>query len=283
MSQFLEDYNSIKEFEETPHILPFWKNINQQVLKDFTPEPPKDFLRNKYLGATMYSHNIDWANQHLKYLKNLYDKVSLTSIIPESDIGGPIIINNEFNASCNSIHHPYHLCRFLENNTKYLIGATIVEWGAGYGRMPIVFQRENIFWKTYIIIDTPVFCCLQKLYLTANGYEVNLLTKDNIEIKPNQINIIPVGLLDTVNPVYKCDLFLAMWSLSESSGHSLQVLKDNKFFNASTAFIGYHGYHDETLPNGNRLFELIKTYNNTTVPVGFVDGHYYSVVNLDEN
>jgi len=285
---FLNTYKKIEKYEDTPHILPFWKNINKQVLSDFSPHPPDNYLLNKHLGQTMYSHNTDWAKIHLEYLLSKYSKEQVLNMVKENQIGGTVIINKEFEASCNSIHHQYHLDHFLSNcNAKNINmqNVDIVEWGGGYGRIPFGLERRtDIKWKRYTIIDTPVFCSLQNYYLTELGYKTNVVTEttpysDDLNI----INLIPVGLLDKVELTINCDIFLAMWSLSESSVVSVDYLNRNNFFNANKLFLGYHGYKDGDLPSGNILFELIKQYNNTTIEASFVSGHYYSVVNKDGN
>ena len=85
---------------------------------------------------------------------------------------------------------------------------------------------------TYIIIDIPIFTCLQWLYLSSIFGEknVNLIKNISDNIENEKINLIPVVFIENYN--LNGDLFISTWALSESNEYSQELVIKKNWFNA---------------------------------------------------
>lgn len=136
-------------------------------------------------------------NQTMFYSSNehIYEKIQLCEEVfgpqtksvleydkmPSSNIGG-------FKTNTNTVHQAYHLATFIKNGGDISVD-TITEFGAGYGELCRIITTLNPKVR-YNIIDLPTLCDIQRWYLDYNNVHWNT---DSSE----------------------CDLFIAMWSLSE--------------------------------------------------------------------
>ncbi len=139
----------------------------------------------------------------------------------EDYVGNPLLLNVTYLTSHNSIHHLYHIIRFLRKTKLKLKGIkTIIEWGGGYGNLAKIFGRLAEENKTYIIIDLPLMCCIQWIYLTTilGENKVNLIQNSDEKIAVGKINLLPVCFIDKYE--LKGDLFVSTWALTESSKYS---------------------------------------------------------------
>jgi hypothetical protein len=260
-------------------ITPFWKNINIELSRRFCPHPPFGFLTEPEIAGTMFSTNIQWANNQLAFLEGRYSNERLGLLLDEQLIGDPLILTERYNASCNTIHHLYHLTNYLDNTSSTSLNSVhnILELGGGYGRLPILFNRfSKRNYVNYTILDIPIFVCIQWLYLSCvYGEElVNVVTRKDDDPKAGAFNLIPITLAEHFE--FKPDLFVAMWSLSETSPECLKYILKTDMFGANKVFMGFHGNPSDELPSGQPLKQYC-THNMTVVPVDFIGNNYYGI------
>lgn len=177
--------------------------------------------------------------------------------------------------SHNSIHHLYHLFRFATSRGSKIGDIdSVVEWGGGYGNMAKLFRRMNEH-VTYVILDTPLFSCLQWLYLgTVFGPEaVNLLEKTTDEIIPGKVNCVSIGLVPHVR--ISCNLFISTWALSESSRFSQDFVIERHWFDARHLLLAYQ-LAGERFPNAEQVGSLAREMGADIEEIKFIPGNYYA-------
>ena len=152
--------------------------------------------------------------------------------------------------------------------------STVIEWGGGYGNMAKLFRRFNNK-HTYTIIDTPLFSCLQWLYLSTIFGEdsVKILRNSEESIYKGKINLLPVCFSESID-LY-ADLFIATWSLSESSKYAQDYVKSEKFFNAEHLLIAYQDRNDD-LPDADRVGSIAENFGAIIKDIDFLPGNHYA-------
>lgn len=276
--QFTSILNKIKYYD-TDYVLPFWKDINSNLGKLFVPGLPYNFLDNPTLCNTMSSTNEPWATSQLNFIKNHYNKEELTYLLRETIVGDPFILDEEYLASCNSIHHLYHFEKFKQH-TKLDLNSieSIFEIGGGYGRLPLLFYKLLPNLKSYTIVDLSVFTVIQYIYLSSVLGEdsVNLMTEKHRDIDHNKINLIPIGLFYETVLNSKFDMFTSMWSLSECNKNLIEAIANRDFMGAKHIYMGLHGNSSSQLPFGQFLYSKLAEHKIDLLSVGFVQNHYYA-------
>lgn len=173
----------------------------------------------------------------------------------ENGLGAPLLVAPSLRTSHNSIHHLYHLFRF-EQFSKQRINniGTIVEWGGGYGNMAKIIWRHGNQ-PTYVMIDSPIMCCLQWLYLsvTLPKTPTHLITSSNDRIREHAINILPVGLSASYR--LQSEVFLSTWAVSESGVAAQQDVANRKWFGARHLLIGFQE-SDQNFPDAGNIAAL---------------------------
>lgn len=227
-------YEKIKKYSIDEFITPLWKNSNKKMEKVLLPFPRFDFLCNPELMYMMFtSSGGELMKTEVNFLENKIRKGDLGKIIKEEYFGSALISNDKYLSSHNSILHFYHLLKYEEKTGNRLSEMeSVIEWGGGYGNLARIFKRYTNKKATYIIIDTPLFSCLQWLYLSVilGENEVVIISSPNEKIVKNKINIFPLGLLKYFR--LDCDLFISTWALSESTKLSHLLVKKKNFFGA---------------------------------------------------
>jgi len=207
----------------------------------FLPLPPFNFLMNSLVMYSMVmTKGGRLMDKQIAFIEKTFGKKLIKEVLKEDLVGTPMVINKKYLSSHNRIHQLYHLARYeTETGNRISDNKTIVEWGGGYGNMIAVIKRLITKPVTCICIDTPLFLCLQWLYLSSifGSSKVNLISKPGQPILRNKINLIPVSLLEK-NP-FKCDLFISNWALSESSDTSQKLVAKKKWFGAKHLLVGY--------------------------------------------
>jgi hypothetical protein len=192
---------------------PQWVMFRQNLRDDIQQDDSMNFLKWRVIRQTMF-HNA--KSEELEYLMGLGQWQDIKAAIQESEVGGPRPYGRMKTSSGNLIHQAYSLFRFLEtSNLKVSELDQIVEFGGGYGCMCRLVHRLG-FKGRYIIFDLPEFLSLQSYYLemtlgspqsygTVSEEKSIIVFLSNIEDLSKQIS------LDG-----RTDLFIALWSLSES-------------------------------------------------------------------
>ncbi len=258
-------------------IEPLWENFNDKIKNVFLPKPPINFLEDPTIRQTMFVEAPGkWLRAEEEYLSKYQPINSIANITRENYIGKPSITSDSFHTSHNSIHHYYHILRY-ENETKSPVKdyKTVVEWGGGYGNFAKIFRRLNPE-CTYIILDTPIFCAIQSLYLESVLREdhVNVMVSSTGKIKKGKVNIIPIGLVDKIKKLKKIDLFVSTWAISESSEAAQNMVIRNNMFKAKHILIGFQDSSKE-LPKASNTKKLAKLRKLKPMPIEFIPHNYY--------
>lgn len=275
---FEKNYNKLNNFNIDSFTTPLWKKFNSQVGKSLLPAPPFSFLNDPTIMISMFATaGGNWMEKELKFLEGKMKDKKLREILKEDYVGDPLLLNYRYLTSHTAIHHLHHLVKFLSVTKSRLENLdTIVEWGGGYGSLIRIMKRLNPK-ATYIIIDTPLFSCLQWLYLgTIFGEKgVNLLLSPKDKIKKNQINLLSLPFLKYHE--IKADLFISTWALSESSKYSQDYVLKKNWFNAKHLLLAYQD-NPAGLFNPSRIGKLAKDRGAVIEDMEFLPGNHYAFV-----
>lgn len=277
-NRFSQIYNKLKKYDISDFTTPLWENYNAKLEKVFLPCPQFSFLEDPTIMDTMFvAAGGKWLKEELTFLEEKIPRNSLKGLLQEDYVGNPLLLNNStYLTSHNSIHHLYHLIRFLDKTRCNLDQIdTIVEWGGGYGNMAKIFKRLKFTPSTYIIIDTPLFSCIQWMYLaTILGEEsVDLLQNPEDTIHTGKINLIPICFMDRQK--ISADLFISTWGLSESSKFSQDYVVTHNWFNSKHILLAYQD-SSKKLPDAGRMREIAANIGAVTEDIWFLPGNHYA-------
>lgn len=276
-NNFSDIYNKLKGYDIAQFTTPLWEVMNARLEKVFLPHPPSFFLRNPTIKNTMFvAAGGKWLREETAFIERRIPRDKLKTILQEDYLGGPRLFNSTYLTSHQSIHHLYHFVRFLETTRCNLnqIDA-VVEWGGGYGNMAKIFKRLKPAVSTYVIIDIPLFSCLQWLYLaTVLGEKsVNLLQSSADTIHAQKINLLPVCFVG--DHKINADLFVSTWALSESSRCSQDYVVNRDWFNAKNILLAYQDNNDK-LPEAGRVGKLAADFGAVIEDIEFLRGNHYA-------
>ena len=270
-NNFSDIYSKLKKYNIDRFTMPQWKKNKIEIEKEFLPEPSSSFLTSPIILKTMFPRG-SWWKEELKFLKKKFTKKELKQLLEENLVGSPELVNSKYNTSCNNIHHLYHIVRFLEATECDLNRINIViDWGGGYGKMAETFGKFKSV--TYVIIDLPIFSCIQWLYLASIGEDVNLLQAPKNQIQKGKINILPVCFLEYHE--LKADLFISTWALSESSKHSQDYVINNKWFNSKHILLAYQN-NCSKFPNAERVGKIATDSGAIIEDIEFLSESHYA-------
>lgn len=277
--EFLALFADLAERDVSEFIAPVWSQLYGETSNIFLPKPPFSFLRSRLISDTMFVNaGGEWASKELKFLEENLSEKELQILLQEDYVGKPYIINCKYMTSHNSIHHLYHIIKFQnEIETELENADAIVEWGGGYGNLAKIFKRINSH-ATYTIIDLPIFSCVQWLYLsTVLGVNnINILTNSTDEIKLGKINLLPVCFVpEKKSWSAQTDIFIATWSLSESSTFAQDYVDSVDFFNAKHLLAAFRESSEE-IPDSFRLRDIAVKHGAKVEPISFLPGNYYA-------
>jgi len=175
----------------------------------------------------------------------------------------------------NSVNHLYHLGRF-----ELFLGRpiedvrTVVEFGGGYGNMARLFCNFGSL-RQYVIIDLPLFCCLQYVYLSATSKDVgvHLVDSPDAGIRAGAVNLPPLQFLDDAEP--EGELFLSTWALSECPATAYSHIRGRGWFGADELLIGFNDLW-KPWDTGEFVGSLGETFLRVaTEPLPFLPGNHY--------
>lgn len=233
------------------------------------------FLRNEVIKKSIFVNSRGKLLKHeLNFLENNVEKKYLKFLLEEESIGDPILLNSNYRTSHNTVHNLYHLVYFSKQMNKDLDNfEQIVEWGGGYGNLARLFTKMYPE-KTYIIIDTPLFSCIQWIYLCSvfGKDKINLIKNKKDIIEKGKINILPLCFIEEFD--LNVDLFISTWALNESSVYSQEYVKNKNFFNAKNFLIAI-GEQIKRIPNSHYLIDFYKKYGFLIQDIKFINGSRY--------
>lgn len=192
----------VRKLPELPYDT-FWNQKRNEIrIRMLDPnDDPSRLLTWSAIIATMFVGNAPYIDRELKALQDDHWTRWIPAIT-EDDFGGPERYNGLPTTSGNLIHQAYHLLQWEKATGKRVKDLErIVEFGGGYGAMAKLIRRSG-FTGEYIIFDTPEFSLLQEYYLSNVGIDdVHCISSDHAW---------------SVAWKRPADLFIALWSLSET-------------------------------------------------------------------
>jgi hypothetical protein len=274
---FTSTYQKLKKFDISQFTTPLWENYNRELEKVFLPHPSFSFLKDPVIMKTMFViAGRRWLKTELTLLEERIPRNKLRFLLQEDYVGDPLLLNPTYLTSHNSIHHLYHLIRFLDKTRCNLDQVdTIVEWGGGYGNMAKILKRLKSAPFTYAIIDTPLLSCVQWLYLATIFGERNVHILQNTEntIHIHKINLVPICFVNQHK--INADLFISTWALSESSKYSQDYVVANDWFHSRHILLSYQD-SDEKLPYAGRVGKLARSIGAVIEDIEFLPGNHYA-------
>lgn len=159
-----------------------------------------DFLSWSTIRATMYVGNsADYIGNEYRALAE-QSRYKWMPTVMSNGFGCDIIRIEGHRSDPNLVHQAYHLKQWLDRTKQNLAEMTgIIEFGAGYGAMPLILHRLG-YRGYYYIIDLPELVTIQKYYLSQLAPELARRTY--------WIQSQPISNMHS-------DLFIASHSLSE--------------------------------------------------------------------
>ncbi len=141
--------------------------------------------------------------------------------------------------------------------------------------MAKIFKRLKAGAMTYVIIDTPIFSCIQWLYLATifGRQNINLIQDPNDAIINGKINLLPTCFIDRHK--INSDLFISTWALSESSKYSQDIAIKDNFFNAEHFLIAWHD-NNSFFPDSERILGPIIRLGAVTEDIEFLPKNHYA-------
>lgn len=222
-----------------------WFGNQKKILSYFnTEEKVKNFIESDVILATMFHNNSNSISVESKELNNseyfpIYEK-----ILKEDDLGNPQKTPN--GSSGNIIHHLYSLNEFLRyTNIELCDINSIFEFGAGYGNLCKLIKRFGFSGK-YYSYDLPFFIELQKYYLSNLNLYDNFIEYDCEKIK--------------------VDLFIGLWSITESSIEVRNKIFDNVDFDYCLIAYAPNEVYDSIINS-----EYIRQFKNSNDDIQWFD------------
>lgn len=275
---FSSNYKALSSFPTEKFVTPLWHDFNKRTEKAFLPSPSFSFLNDGTIMLTMFGGSS--FEEEIRYLEKEYKKTELSRLLLEDYVGDPLLVSNKYITSFNSIRQLYLLTLYFENiHLSPDSISTVIEWGGGYGNMAKLLIRMSAKPQTYILTDTPLFCCLQWLYLSTvlGSKNVHIIRSSKDKILTQKVNIIPVGILESLTHQIHADLFVSTWGLSESSRYSQEYVAKHDWFGAKHLMLGYQK-NSKNLPTAEYVGELAKKKKITIDTLPILANNYFSYV-----
>jgi len=215
---------------------------NEELERSLTPLPPRDFIRHPVIRFTMFVDGRH-ADEKLRVAESVLTATELRRVLAEDPVGGPpprAWDDGGLVTSSNTIHHVHHLARFTAaTGCAPARIERVVEWGGGYGNFAKLFRRLHGGTPTYVIVDTPLFSCLQWLYLASvfGPDQVELIGAGR-PIAEGKLNLVPITAIEQLAPA--ADLFISTWALNESAPDAQRHVTERDWFGARHLLLGMH-------------------------------------------
>jgi hypothetical protein len=254
----------------------WWDDESARMEAAFLPEPPVDFLRNEALRWEMVATGPGLPGYELPSLERAYGPDRLLALLEEDLVGRQILNVAKYHTCINSVHHAYHIHRFVEATGCDLGGVgAVVEWGGGFGNLAKMLLRWAETPLTYVLIDIPLMSAVQWLYLSCvlGPDRVTLLDDKDTPIEAGKVNILPVGLAEARPP--EAELLISTWALSESSPDAQQFVVEHDWFGARRLLLGYQDSNEKFAAASN-VGDIAQAHGATIYPIEFMPGGYYA-------
>lgn len=191
-----------------------WMGNRQRLRQLILDADPSRFLEWDVIGKTMFVGDAPWIIPELESLRASSDWQSVwAELLIESGWGYPERSIFLPSSSGNLIHHAYTLFRWEaatgKNISQY---SSILEFGGGYGSLARIICKKG-FKGRYVIFDLPEFSALQEFFLNGVGGSAVCGQAPDQQVwcisQWEELEMI-------VQRMQSIDLFIALWSLSET-------------------------------------------------------------------
>jgi hypothetical protein len=268
--QFAARYAAVGGLDVPEFVRPDWAHRNRLLAADWRHGPPWDFLRHPAIAFQMFVSDRHLAAE-LPYVR---ERLEDAAALCEPAVGGPPrvrLADPPVATSSNTVHHLHHLLRYEDATGRRVADAgTIVEWGAGYGNLARILAGRHGGAPTCVLVDTPLFSCLQWLYLASVLGEERVVLHERAPARPapRRINVVPLGLAATLEVA--ADLFVSTWALNESTRAAQDLVVGRGWFGARSLLLAMH--------LGDPLAPVAVAHGADPVPLGpFAPGQHYFV------
>lgn len=274
---FASRYAALRRSDVHSFAVPLWERTNAELEGRFLPCPPADFLRDPVVQHMMFvTHTGSFFTERLREIKRSFPPDVVRRLLREDAVGWPVLAESTFPTSANTVHHMFHLSRSIAlGGWNPLQVRCVVEWGGGYGNLAKLIRRLIPGDLTYVLIDLPLFACVQWLYLSSIFGEeaVHVMSVDDDLVRRGRINIVPVALAGHVDVA--ADLFISTWALSESTRAAQDLVVSRDWFGARHLLLAYQR-PTRAVPFAGRLGELARASGATIEPVPHIPASSYA-------
>lgn len=270
-------HRELRRWSRDDYTLADWVANVRHLEADLVAHPRFDFLRHPTVMATMAILTGGRVlRRELAYAEQRLAPDRLSWLLEEELVGEPVLMDGRYRTSHSVVHHLYHLLRFA--TATGADPATLertIEWGAGYGGLARVHRRWHGGRPTQVLIDLPMFCLIQWLYLSTvfGPEEVSLVTAPGTPVEPGKISIVPVGLAEEVSG--PADLFVSTWALSECAPPAHAFVAGGDWFGAKHLLLAYKEVSPH-YPASSRIGLLAEADGASLEAVGVLRGSMYA-------
>lgn len=264
------EHDPIREF-----VHPAWEDNIRAFESYFLDGFDTRFLNHPTISGTMVMTDRNVSAAEWEFVKDMRPAGTLRSYLG-GGLNADFLMGKQMVATAmNSVNHLYHLGRFERFRGRPIEEIrTVVEFGGGYGNMARLFRNFGNL-SRYVIIDLPLFCCLQFVYLSATegAGAVHLVDSADARIREDGVTLLPLTYLKKAEPAG--ELFLSTWALSECPATACSHILGENWYGADELLIGFN---DRWKPWETDEFvgSLGKTFRRVvTEPLPFLPGNHY--------
>ncbi len=200
-----------------------WINNRRVLRNNILKRDPRFFLNWPVIRRTMFVEDQPFVNVELEFLRSLKDlKTRWEPAILDQGVGNAPHSRYYSKTNANTLHHAYTLAKYETTTSSHMEDFdVIIEFGGGYGNFCKLCHRLGFKGK-YFILDLPEFSILQEYYLSAYGLHVREGIGDAESAQEGifvvrDLNLEVLSLISKMATDSRKALFVAMWSLSETS------------------------------------------------------------------
>ena len=231
--------------EDQPYVTPAWRSNYSAFLHEFEDGIGEDFLVKLWERGGFFVGDLALATYERIFCFEHFGEEATRRLLDEPDLQVVTWHRDGYDLDPTSLHHLYHLGFWEQQTHKDLRDLnSVIEWGGGYGSLARICKKRNPH-LDYLIVDLPLLSAIQKRYLAASHMTVK-------HRRPSEM--MDRGLT--------ADLFVATWSLDESSRDAQRLVRSTNYFRAPHILLAYHpdkaDFPDSagfTIPDGSASFK----------------------------
>ena len=208
---------------DLPYVTPGWVENYQAYLKDFSDGIGEDYLVKLWERGGFFLGDLAHATYERIFCMAHFGEAETRHLLQEPLLPRVTWHRDGYDLDPTALHHLYHLGLWEQQMRMDLRELTsVVEWGGGFGSFARLCMKRNRG-LLYTIVDLPLFSAIQERYLAASGMHAR-------HRSPSQMTEFAGEL----------DLFVATWSLDESSALAQNLVQRSAFFGARHVLLAYH-------------------------------------------